>query len=113
VTTTTTGLFFIGKDRPGRAAVSATRNDADAFVLTMRVVDNQGPRAVEGYVVRWIGPEAAAWREKHQNLKAGDALRLVLTNPRSMPGTFAPEIHAAIASCELLPARTPAPARAA
>ncbi|WP_295978928.1 hypothetical protein [uncultured Variovorax sp.] len=113
MTTTTTGLFFVGKDHPTRPAVSEHKNDAGAFVLKMRVVDNQGPRAVEVYVVRWVGPEAAAWREQHRSLKAGDALRLVLTNPRSMPGAHAPEIHAAITSCELLPARAPASAHAA
>lgn len=113
MTTTTTGLFFVGKDHPMRPAVSEHKNDAGAFVLKMRVVDNQGPRAVEVYVVRWVGPEAAAWREKHRSLKAGDALRLVLANPRSMPGVHAPEIHAAISSCELLPARSHATASVA
>ena len=112
MTTTTTGVFFVGKDHPTRPAVSEHRNDAGDFVLKLRVVDNQGPRAVEVYIVRWVGESAAAWREKHRHLKAGDALRLVLTNPRSMPGAHAPEIHAAISSCELLPARTPAAAHA-
>ena len=112
MTTTTTGLFFVGKNYPSRPAVSEHKNDAGDFVLKMRVVDNQGPRAVEVYVVRWIGPEAEAWRAQHRGLKAGDALRMVLTNPRSMPGAHAPEIHAAITSCELLPARAPAPAHA-
>ncbi|AGU51556.1 hypothetical protein VAPA_1c44830 [Variovorax paradoxus B4] len=113
MTTTTTGVFFVGKDRPGRPAVSEHTSNAGEFVLKMRVVDNQGPRAVEVYVVRWIGPSAAAWRAQHRNLKAGDALRLELTNPRSMPGAQAPEIHAAIKTCEPLPARAPAIAQAA
>ncbi|MFV0678404.1 hypothetical protein [Variovorax sp. tm] len=113
MTTITTGLFFVGKDHATRPAVSEHTNNDGAFVLKMRVVDNQGPRAVEVYVVRWVGPEAAVWRAKHRSLKAGDALRLVLTNPRSMPGAHAPEIHAAITSCELLPARASAPAHAA
>ncbi|KQX34664.1 hypothetical protein [Variovorax sp. Root434] len=113
MTTTTTGLFFVGKDYPSRPAVTEHRNDAGDFVLKMRVVDNQGPRAVEGYVVRWIGPEAAAWRARHPALKAGDALRLELINPRSMPGVHTPEIHAAIRACELMPARAPAAPQAA
>lgn len=113
MTTTTTGLFFVGKNHPTRPAVTEHTNDAGAFVLKMRVVDNQGPRAVEGYVVRWVGPEAAAWRAKHPALKAGDALRLELINPRSMPGAHAPEIHAAIRACELMPARAPAAPQAA
>ena len=113
MTTTTTGVFFVGKDRPGRPAVSDYKTDAGEFVLKMRLIDNQGPRAVEVYVVRWIGPAAAAWRSHHRNLKAGDALHLELMNPRSMPGAQAPEIHAAIKTCELLPARAPAIAQAA
>jgi hypothetical protein len=112
MTTTTTGVFFVGKDHPSRPAVSEHRNDAGAFVLKMRLIDNQGPRAVEVYVARWVGSKAAAWRAQHPSLKAGDALRLELINPRSMPGAHAPEIHAAISSCELLPARAPAPAQA-
>jgi hypothetical protein len=113
MTTTTTGVFFVGKDHPSRPAVSEHKNDAGAFVLKMRLIDNQGPRAVEVYVVRWVGSEAAAWRARHASLKAGDALRLELINPRSMPGAHAPEIHAAITSCELLPARTPVTAQVA
>ncbi|MGJ7555080.1 hypothetical protein ACSFBI_13845 [Variovorax sp. RB3P1] len=113
MTTTTNGVFFVGSDRPGRPAVSHHKSDAGDFVLKLRVVDNQGPRAKEIYVVRWIGLDAAAWRDKHPALKAGDALRLELTNPRSMPGAHAPEIHAAIRTCELLPARAPAVAQAA
>ena len=113
MTTTTTGVFFVGKDYPSRPAVSEHKKDAGVFVLKVRVVDNQGPRAVESYVVRWVGPDASAWRVKHSSLKPGDALRLVLINPRSMPGAVAPEIHAAISSCELMPARVLATARAA
>jgi len=113
MTTTTTGVFFVGKDRPGRPAVSEHKSDAGEFVLKMRLIDNQGPRAVEVYVARWVGPAAAAWRSQHRDLKAGDALRLVLTNPRAMPGAMSPETHAAISSCELLPARAPAVAHAA
>lgn len=113
MTTTTTGVFFVGKDRPGRPAVSEHKSDAGEFVLKMRVVDNQGPRAVEVYVTRWVGQAAAAWRAQHRTLKAGDALRLVLTNPRAMPGAMSPETHAAISSCELLPARASAATQAA
>lgn len=113
MTTTTTGIFFVGKDRPGRPAVSEHTSDAGEFVLKMRLIDNQGPRAVEVYVTRWVGPTAAAWRAAHRNLKAGDALRLVLSNPRAMPGAMSPETHAAISSCELLPARAPAAAQTA
>jgi hypothetical protein len=113
MTTTTTGVFFVGKDRPGRPAVSEHTSDQSEFVLKMRLIDNQGPRAVEVYVVRWVGPDAAGWRARHPGLKAGDALRLELINPRSMPGAHAPETHATISSCELLPARAPATAQAA
>ena len=114
MTTTTTGVFFVGKDRgPKRPAVSEDWSDAGDFVLKMRVVDNQGPLRREVYVVRWTGPEAAAWRARHRELKAGNALRLQLTNPHSMPGLHVPEIHAAISSCELLPARVSTVASAA
>lgn len=108
MTTTTTGVFFVCKDRPGRPAVSEHTSDHGEFVLKMRLIDNQGPRAVEVYVTRWAGPTAAAWRAAHRNLKAGDALHLVLSNPRAMPGPMSPETHAVISSCELLPARAPA-----
>jgi len=114
VTTTTTGVFFVGKDHgPKQLAVSEHRNDAGEFVLKLRLIDNQGPRRVEVYVARWTGTDAAAWRARHPHLKAGDALRLELVNPRSMPGAVAPEIHAAIRACELLPARSPAAAQPA
>lgn len=108
MTTTTNGVFFVSKDRPGRPAVTEHKSDAGEFVLKMRLIDNQGPRAVEVYVTRWVGPAAASWRVQHGDLKAGDALRLVLINPRAMPGAMSPETHAAITSCELLPARAPA-----
>ncbi|MGO4609419.1 hypothetical protein AB4142_24050 [Variovorax sp. 2RAF20] len=113
MTTVTTGVFFVSKDRPGRPAVSDHRSDTGEFILKMRLIDNQGPRAVEVYVTRWVGQTAAAWRAQHPELKAGDALRLVLSNPRAMPGAMSPETHAAISSCELLPARAPAAAQTA
>lgn len=113
MTTTTTGVFFVSKDRPGRPAVTEHKSDAGEFVLKMRLIDNQGPRAVEVYVTRWTGQAAAAWRANHTALKAGDALRLVLTNPRAMPGAMSPETHAVVTSCELLPARAPAASQAA
>jgi hypothetical protein len=113
MTTTTTGVFYVNKDRPGHPAISEHTSDAGEFVLKMRLIDNQGRRAVEVYETRWVGPAAAAWRAAHRNLKAGDALRLVLSNPRAMPGTVSPETHAAISSCELLPAHAPAAAQTA
>ena len=113
MTTTTTGVFFVGKDYPGRPAVSEHHDDSKTFVLKMRVIDNQGPGRVEGYVVRWPGAAAEAWRKANPAIKAGDALRLVLTNPRAMPGAMSPETHAAISSCELLPARASAATQAA
>ncbi|ATA53897.1 MULTISPECIES: hypothetical protein [Variovorax] len=109
MTTTTTGVFFVGKDYPGRPAVSEHVDDNKDFVLKMRLIDNQGPGRVEGYVVRWLGPNAEAWRKAHPALKAGDALRLVLINPRSLLGPRgSPETSASVSSCELLPARAPA-----
>ena len=44
MTTTTTGTFYVNKDRPGRPAISEHTSDAGEFVLKMRLVDNQGPR---------------------------------------------------------------------
>ncbi|WGT64970.1 hypothetical protein [Variovorax paradoxus] len=114
MTTTTTGVFFVGKDYPGRPAVSEHLNDCEVFILKMRLIDNQGPGRVEGYVVRWMGPEAQTWRKAHPALKAGDALRLVLINPRSLLGPRGtPETSAQISSCELLPARSPVTAQTA
>ena len=114
MTTTTTGVFFVGKDYPGRPAVSEHVDDNKDFVLKMRLIDNQGPGRIEGYVVRWLGPNAEAWRKAHPSLKAGDALRLVLINPRSLLGPRgSPETSAQVSTCELLPARAPAAPQAA
>jgi hypothetical protein len=114
MTTTTTGVFYVGKDYPGRPAVSEHQDDSKTFVLRMRLIDNQGPGRIEGYVVRWSGDAAWAWRLAHPALKAGDALRLVLINPRSLLGPRGtPETSAQVSACELLPARAPAVAQAA
>lgn len=114
MTTITTGIFFVGKDRPNRPAASEHLNDAGEYVLKVRVIDNQGKGRVEGYIVRWVGPQAKAWRQAHADLKAGDILRLELENPRSMPGsTGMPETHATVRMCELLSARSPSDAQAA
>lgn len=114
MTTTTTGVFFVGKDYPSRPAVSEHHDDSKTFVLRMRLIDNQGPGRIEGYVVRWSGAAAQAWRQAHPALKAGDALRLVLINPRSLLGPRGtPETSAQVSACELLPARAPAVAQAA
>jgi len=103
--TTTLGLFFVGRDSGTQKAYSTHVDDDKQFVLKLRVVDNQGTRRIEPYVVRWKGSEAQAWWNTHGPLKAGDALSLELVNPRSFPGLRAPEIHADIARCRLLPAR--------
>lgn len=114
MTTITTGIFFVGKDHPGRPAASEHRDDAGTYVLKLRVIDNQGARRVEGYTVRWLGPQAQAWRNAHPTLKAGDILRLELENPRSLLGsTGMPETQATVRTCELLAARNPSDAQAA
>lgn len=105
--TVTSGLFFVAKDRPGRAAASAAPAADGSFAVTLRVVDNQGPRRVEPYVVRWAGAEASAWWDAHAPLKAGDALALELLNPRAFPGFNAPEIHAEVSCCRLMPRHAP------
>lgn len=105
--TTTIGLFFVGKDFPTRKAFS-THLDGETFILKLRVVDNQGPRRVEAYVVRWAGPEARGWWDANGPLKAGDPLSLELVNPRSFPGLHAPEIHADVVKCRLMPHRAAA-----
>ena len=33
MTTTTTGVFFVSKDRPGRPAISEHKSDAGEFIL--------------------------------------------------------------------------------
>lgn len=104
--TITTGLFFVGKDRPTQPAVSTHKDDTGTFVLKLRVVDNQGPRRVESYVVRWTGAEAQAWHAEHGALPAGTPLALELVNPRSIPGQFAPETHAQVQACRLMPTRS-------
>lgn len=114
MTTITTGIFFVGKDHPSRPAVTEHRNDAGEYVLKMRLIDNQGRGRVEGYLVRWVGSQAQAWRNAHPALKAGDILRLELENPRSLLGsTGMPETQATVRTCELLAARSPSDAQAA
>ncbi|MDM0011967.1 hypothetical protein QTH87_05880 [Variovorax sp. J22P168] len=111
--TITSGLFFVAKDRPGRAAIAAACDASGTFIATMRVFDNQGPRRLESYVVRWTGADARAWWDAHGPLKAGDALALELLNPRSFPGFNAPEIHADVSRCRLMPRHTPSATAAA
>ena len=106
--TKTYGTFFVAKDRPSRAAARTEFAESGTFVLTLRVVDNQGPRRVESYVVRWTGADARIWWDSHRPLKAGDPLSLELVNPRSFLGVNAPEIHADITSCRMLPRRVAA-----
>lgn len=106
--TTVTGTFFVVKDAPQRPATSTHHDPAQGFILKMRVIDNQGPRALEPWVVRWVGPEAEAWWRQHAQLKAGDALALEVINPRSFPGIRASEIHAHVRTCRLLPPRSAA-----
>lgn len=96
--TITTGLFFVSRQR-----ASAT-DSPDGFVLTLRIVDNQGPGKVEPYVVTWAGAAARNWwREHEHHLQPGQPLALELVNPRSFPGMRAPETHAVVTRCELAP----------
>lgn len=106
--TVTSGTFFISRDRPARPAVSAGSGPDGAFTLTMRVVDNQGPRRLELYVVRWTGEAARQWWARNVPLEAGDALSLRLVNPRSFVTYSVPEIQADVTHCERLPRYAPA-----
>jgi len=98
--TITTGTFFVG-----RRGATAQSDPEHGFVLTLHVLDNQGKGRVEPYVVKWTGDAARTWWGAHGPLKAGDALRMELVNPRTFPGLRAPETHAQARACELLPAR--------
>lgn len=96
--TVTTGVFFVARKPP-----EATWED-DAFTLTLRLVDRQGPGVSEGYVVRWRGNHAHTWWHEHCNrLQPGTPLKVVLHNPRSWPGRIQPETHATVFTCELAP----------
>jgi hypothetical protein len=96
--TITTGTFFLGR-KPARAD-----SDGGEFQLTLHVVDRQGPRAVEPYVLRWSGADAKRWWAEHgASLGAGTPLLLTLLNPRSFPGVHSPETHATVQSCALAP----------
>jgi hypothetical protein len=98
MTTITTGTFFVGR-KPAR-----TDCDGDEFQLTLSLVDRQGPRAVEPYVVRWSGADAKQWWDEHgAHIGAGTPLTLTLINPRSFPGVHSPETHATVKSCALAP----------
>lgn len=105
MTTVTTGVFFVARKPP-----EATW-EGDAFTLTLRLVDRQGPGVSEGYVVRWRGNHAHTWWHEHCNrLQPGTPLKVVLHNPRSFPGRIQPETHATVFTCELAP---PAPSHLA
>lgn len=110
--TTTIGLFFVRQGRASSPAVSTHINDTGEFVLKLRLLDHQGTHK-EGYVVRWIGEDARAFHAAHPGLKAGDALSLDLVNPCSRLGMTAPEIHATVRGCRLMPPRLPAAAMTA
>lgn len=108
--TITQGLFFVARDGgASRPNASTHRDDNGAFVLRLRVVDNQGPRKVEPYVVRWIGPAAESWWSTNAPLKAGDPLVLELENPRAMTiaGDVVPSIAAHVRTCHKAPPRLP------
>lgn len=100
MTTTTIGTFYLRKQQP----VEATA-DERGFRLTLRLLDRQGPGAVEPYVATWRGPEAKAWWARHaQELTPGTPLQLQLHNPRSFTGPRGqPETHASVVRLELAP----------
>lgn len=97
--TTTTGVFFVARQR-----LQAAADQRDGFKLTLRVVDNQGPGRVEPYLITWKGEEARTWwQANEQRIQPGTPLRLELHNPRSFPGLRAPETHATVHACTLAP----------
>lgn len=96
--TTTTGVFFVARQLP------ASSCEGEEFVLTLRVIDRQGPGRAEPYCARWVGEVARAWWLKNKaQIQAGTPLAMVLHNPRTFPGLRAPETHAAVHTCELAP----------
>ncbi len=97
--TTTTGLFFVRKQK-----FVETAQDENGFRLTLRLLDRQGPGATEPYVVVWRGPEAYAWWAANgQQLSPGTPLHVELHNPRSFPGLTGPETRATASSLSLAP----------
>lgn len=95
--TTTTGTFFLARQRP------QTSVEDGEFRLVLRVVDRQGANKTEPYVVTWAGPAAAMWFNEHgHQLQPGCPLELELHNPRSFaPRLAAPETHATVARLAL------------
>lgn len=107
--TTTTGIFFVRKQR-----FAETSRDDNGFRLVLRLLDRQGPGATEAYAVTWRGAEAESWwREHASRIGPGTPLQVELHNPRSFPGLTGPETHASAHSLSLAPtapswqARTP------
>lgn len=103
------GTLFLAKTRP----VADTGPDGE-FRLTLLLIDNLGGGQVEGYRVRWTGPEARTFWDAHRaDLAPGAVLDAELTRLRQHMGNARPsmpELHARVVRLRLLPKAAPAAA---
>lgn len=97
-----TGYVFLAKAKP----VAETTEDG-TFRLTLCVMDDVGHGRREGYRVRWEGPEARAFWQRHQHdLQPGAVLDAQLENVRIHMGAnfnARPELHARVITLTYCP----------
>lgn len=105
MTTHTEGVMFVGK-----AGVRAERVEG-IFKLTLNLIDSQGPHKKEPYTLHWIGDDAEAFYVAHKPFAPGDALHVVIANPRAFASGRTVTISGAVELCERTP-RLPSPASA-
>lgn len=102
-----TGTLYMSKARPETGT-----GDGGAFQLTLQLIDNLGTHAKQVYRVRWEGPEAAAFWQRHQaDLQPGAILRAELQHLRVHVGATyppLPELRARAKTLEICPKRLPA-----
>lgn len=94
------GTLYMSRTPP----LATTAADGQ-FQLTLLLMDRMGPHRVEPWRVTWSGPEARAWWQAHeQALPPGQPLAIRATAIRSfVSGRTAPETHARVLSCALVP----------
>lgn len=99
-----TGMMFLSRTKP-EAGTAAN----GSFQLQLLLFDRLGPGVVEPWRVAWSGPAADDfWRQHQADLQPGAVLQVTLERARihlmfSNPPRC--EIHARVATAELVPAR--------
>lgn len=102
------GVLYMSRTQP-----LATRAANGRWQLTLLLMDRIAPLRVEPWFVSWAGPEAEAWWRDHEaDLTPGTPLQVTACDIRAMARNGrAPQTHARLLACRLVP--RPQPARAA